>query len=94
MTYHRVCYLINTTGATSAAGTGYPSGASVFTPGFLRGSYNSILVLSVMFSRSLFVSFLFAIALSDYPIGVLILFLSHDVVSSTPRHERKSTIML
>ena len=36
MTYHRVCNQINTTGATSGAGTAYPSGASEFTP-FLVG---------------------------------------------------------
>jgi len=34
MTYHRVCNYINTTGATSGAGTAYPSGAHEFTPGF------------------------------------------------------------
>ena len=33
-TYYRVCKYINTTGATSGAGTAYPSGASEFTPGF------------------------------------------------------------
>jgi len=31
MTYHLVC---NTTGATSGAGTAYPSGAPEFPPGF------------------------------------------------------------
>jgi hypothetical protein len=34
MTYHRVCNKINTTGATSGAGTAYPSGAPEFTPCF------------------------------------------------------------
>jgi hypothetical protein len=34
MTCHRVCNSINTTGATSEAGTAYPSGLSEFTPGF------------------------------------------------------------
>jgi hypothetical protein len=33
-TYYRVCNYINTTGATSGAGTAYPSGASDFTSGF------------------------------------------------------------
>ena len=43
MTYHRMCNQINTTGATSAAGTDYPSGASAFTPGFQWGSYFSMI---------------------------------------------------
>jgi hypothetical protein len=34
VTYYRVCNHINTTGATSGAGTAYPSGASEFTPSF------------------------------------------------------------
>ena len=34
MTYLRVFNMINTTGATSGAGTAYPSGAPVFTPVF------------------------------------------------------------
>jgi len=34
MTYHRVCNQINTTGATSGAGTAYPSAAPQLTPGF------------------------------------------------------------
>ena len=36
MTYHRVCnyVYIDTTGATSGAGTAYPCGAPEFTPGF------------------------------------------------------------
>ena len=33
-TYYRVCNYINTTGATSGAGTDYPSGAPEFTHGF------------------------------------------------------------
>jgi len=37
LTYHRVCNYINTTDATSGAGTVYPSGAPAFTPGFLAG---------------------------------------------------------
>ena len=70
-------------------------------PGFsgVRISRSS-LVLSVMFCRSLLiVPFLFAIALSvllftdsDHPFCIFKLFLSHDVVSSTHRHERKSNI--
>jgi hypothetical protein len=50
MTYHRVCNKINTTGATSGAGTAYPSGApefiSVFS-GVVR--VNRSLVLCVCF---------------------------------------------
>ena len=34
MTYHRVCNYINTTGATSGAGTAYPSGESESMIGF------------------------------------------------------------
>jgi hypothetical protein len=34
MTYHLVCNYINTTGATSGAGTAYPCGTHKFTPGF------------------------------------------------------------
>jgi len=34
MTYHRVCNYINMTGATSRAGTYYPSRAPEFIPGF------------------------------------------------------------
>ena len=33
MTYHRVCNYIKTTGATSGAGTVYPSGPPELTPG-------------------------------------------------------------
>ena len=50
-TYHRFCNYINTTGADSAAGTAYPSGAHEFTPGFKLGSCYSMF----MFCRSLFV---------------------------------------
>ena len=34
MTYHRDCKYSNTTGATSGAGTAYPSRAPKFTLGF------------------------------------------------------------
>ena len=101
MTYHWVCNQINTTGATSAAGTGYANVAPGSSPVFsgVRITRSS-LVLSVMFCRSLFVPFLFDIALSvlllftdsDHPFCIFKLFLSHDVVSSTHRHERKSNI--
>ena len=37
MTYHWVCSWSNTTGATSGAGTAYPSGAPSSPPVFLRG---------------------------------------------------------
>ena len=32
--FWRILYYINTTGATSGAGTAYPSGEPEFTPGF------------------------------------------------------------
>ena len=54
-TYHRVCNQINTTGATSGAGTTYPSRAHEFTPGFQWGSCYSTLSFMCMFCRSLFV---------------------------------------
>jgi hypothetical protein len=34
MAYYQVCNYINTTGATSGAGTAYPSGVPEFTPDF------------------------------------------------------------
>jgi hypothetical protein len=43
MTYHRVCNKSNTTDATSGAETAYTSGAPEFIPGFLRGSWCSII---------------------------------------------------
>ena len=55
MIYHRVCNYINTTGATSGAGTAYPSGTPEFTPGFVWGSCYSIFSFMCMFCRSLFV---------------------------------------
>ena len=55
MTYHRVCNQNNTMGATSEAGTAYPSRAPKFTPGFLWGQCYSILRFMCMFCRSLFV---------------------------------------
>jgi hypothetical protein len=42
MTYHQVCKWINTTDATSGAGTAYPYGAPEFTTGFWWGSCYSI----------------------------------------------------
>ena len=86
MTCHRVCNQINTTGATSGAGTVYPSGAHAFTPGFQWGSCYSIFSFMRIFCRSLFVLlyfFLLAIVLSvllrytdsDYPFGIFKLFL-------------------
>ena len=53
--YYRVCNQINTMGATSGAGTTYPSGAHAFTPGLQGGSCYSIFSFICMFCRSLFV---------------------------------------
>ena len=47
----------NTTSVTSGSETDYPSGASVFIPGFQLGSCQS-LVFCVVFRKSLFVLFL------------------------------------
>jgi hypothetical protein len=49
MTYHRVCTLINTTGATNGAGTAYQSGASELIPGFSGIRVTRSLVLCVRF---------------------------------------------
>ena len=57
MTYHRVCDQINTTGATSRAGTAYPSG----TPTFQWGSCCSIFRFACICCRSLFVLLFFCI---------------------------------
>ena len=54
ITYHQVCYYINTTGATSVAGTAYTSGSPEF-PRFQWGSCFSIFSFMCMFCRSLFV---------------------------------------
>jgi hypothetical protein len=51
-------------GATSGAGTAYPSGAPEFTPIFSEVCVTWSLVLMCMFYRSLFVFFLLAIVLS------------------------------
>ena len=61
MTYHRVCNQIIMTGATSGAGTDFPSGAPEFSPGVQWDSCYSIFSFMCMFCRSLFVllSFLF-----------------------------------
>ena len=88
MTYHRVCNKIITTGATGGAGTAYPSGTLEFTPGFQWDSCYSIFSFICMFSRSMFVLFLFAIVLSvllrftnsDYPFGIFKLFLINYII--------------
>ena len=49
MICHRVCNYINTTGATSGAGTAYPSGAPLFTPAFSGVRVTRSLVLYVCF---------------------------------------------
>jgi hypothetical protein len=49
MTYHRVCNYINTTGATSEAGTTYHSIVHEFTPGFIGVRVTRSLVLYVCF---------------------------------------------
>ena len=54
-TYCRVCNQIIKMGATSGAGTAYPSGAPELTPGFQWGSCYSIFSFICMFCRSLFV---------------------------------------
>ena len=55
---------INTSGATSGAGTAYPSGAHEFIPGFQWGLCYSIFSFMCLFCSWLFVLFLLVIVLS------------------------------
>ena len=55
MTYHRVCRKSITTGATSVAGTAYPSEEPKFSPDFSGVRVTRSLVFCVMFCTSLFV---------------------------------------
>ena len=79
--YYRVCKQINTTGATSGAGTAYCSGAHEFTPGFWWGSCHSIFSFMCMVVCPS-ILFLFVIVLAilwithyDYGFGIFKLFL-------------------
>jgi hypothetical protein len=56
MVYHRVCSMNSTTGATSGAGTAYPSGTLEFTPVFSGVSVARSLVSCIVFCLLLFVS--------------------------------------
>ena len=64
-TYHRVCDQSNTMGATSGAGTAYPSGTPEFTLVFSEVRVARSLVFCVVFCRWLFAFFLLAIVLYD-----------------------------
>ena len=81
MTYYRLCSLSNTTGATSSAGTSYPSGVPEFNPGFGGVCYFRFLVFCVMFCRLFFVilaivlSFLLRFTVSGCPFRIFKLFL-------------------
>ena len=86
MTYHRVCNQINTTGATSGAGTAYPFGSPEFTPNIFVGFVLPNLQFYVCFVDSClqllsisFWSFCFSALLQitdfDYPFGIFKLFL-------------------
>ena len=78
VSYHLVCIYINTTGATSGAGTAYPSGAHEFTPGFSGVRVTRALVLCVCFVDCCLSLILFLLAIllsvlrryvhSDYPL--------------------------
>ena len=61
MTYRRVCFKRNPTGAFKRAGTAHPSGTPEFTTGFSSIRVAQYLVFYVMFCRSLFIilSFIF-----------------------------------
>ena len=76
--------MLNTTDATSVAGTAYPSGAPEFSTSFWSGL--CYLIFSLMFCISLFVhlsffllTIVFSVLLrftdSDYPFGIFKLFL-------------------
>ena len=76
MIYHRV---YNTTGATSGAGTAYPSGAPEFTVGFNGDRVARSIIVFVMFYRSLFAFLPFSVGHcvlyvrftdTDYPFGI------------------------
>ena len=86
LTYHRVCYYINTASATSGAGTAYPSEHMISPPVF-RGSCYSVFSFMCMFfvDRCLsfcpFVLFLLAIVLSvllAIVLSVLLRFTDYD----------------
>ena len=77
ITYHCICNMSNTTGATCGAGTSYPSGAHEFPPVLSGVRDAGSLNLCVVLCRSLFVLFLLAIVLfvlcitdSDYLFGI------------------------
>jgi hypothetical protein len=64
---------INTSGATSGAGTAYPSGAPEFIPGFQWGLCYSIFSFMCLFCSWLFVLFLLVIVLSVLFLLVIVL---------------------
>ena len=76
MTYHRVCYQINTTGVTSGVGTVYPFGAPEFTIDFEWGSCYSTFSFICMLCRQLFVLLYFIVwplcCLSFFDLRILI----------------------
>ena len=87
MTYHRVCYQINTTGVTSGAGTAQPYGAHEFTPGVQWGSCYLIFSFICMFCRPLFVLlfiFFWPLCCLSFDIRILI----YPLVSSNSFQER------
>jgi hypothetical protein len=100
MTYHRVCNQINTTGATSGAGTAYPSGAPEFTPIFSGVRVTRSLILCVWFEdRCLsFCTFSVATVLSvlrytdsDYPFDIFKLFFIHTIYLLHEHHVAEET---
>ena len=90
-----------TMGATSGAGTAYPSGAFDFTLVFCGVRVTRSLVFSAIFCRSLFVLFLLAIALSvlrfadsDYPFGIFKLFYTESTAKKNIRKKSKNLKLL
>jgi len=81
-------------GATTGAGTAYPSRTPEFTPGFRWGSCYSIFSFMCMFCRSLFALlplFLLSIVLfvlrftdSDYTFGIFKLFTTNKILIIKP----------
>ena len=88
MTYHWVCNMNITIGATSGIGTGYPSGAPVFTPRFERDSCCSIISFLWSVLGIIICSFvLFCLVILVTPLGIFKLFFSvHRPIPVTHFH--------
>jgi len=89
MTYPRVYYKSNITGATSGAGIAYRSEAHEFTPVFSKAYVAQSLILCIVFCISLFGFFSFFVliaCLSVYGVWSLLCFLQTFLRSISLRH--------